>query len=166
MKKFKINGKTIGENQRCYIIAEIGNNHEGSKERAKELIKAAADSGADAVSAINTVVGMSIDVLSKQSRLSTVLGGLSGPCIKPIAIACIHKLYSKINIPIIGIGGVSNADDALECMLAGSSLVQIGTMNYKNPNIHAEITKQLSNYVTNNNLKSISSVIGNFAPSK
>ena len=119
------------------------------------IAKAAENGGADAVSAINTVIGMSIDINTRKSKLFTNIGGLSGPAIKPIALANIHKLYSAINIPIIGIGGISSAKDVIEFILAGAHLVQIGTHNYINPNAGVEIANELSDYCKNNNFKNI-----------
>ena len=121
---------------------------------------ASQDGGADAVSAINTVVGMGIDVNTKKPRLSTILGGLSGPCIKPIAIANIYKLYKNINIPIIGIGGISNCNDIIEFMLAGSHFIQLGTVNYKFPNLIATLDQELKNYLVNHSKNHINEIIG------
>ena len=124
------------------------------------IAKAAENGGADAVSAINTVIGMSIDINTRKSKLFTNIGGLSGPAIKPIALANIHKLYSAINIPIIGIGGISSAKDVIEFILAGAHLVQIGTRNYINPNTGVEIANELSVYCKNNNFNNISDLRG------
>ena len=88
---------------------------------------AAQSGGADAVVAINTVRGMAIDVNSGRPMLSNRFGGLSGPCIKPIAVKCVYDLYESLDIPVIGVGGVSSAEDALELMMAGASAVQIGS---------------------------------------
>jgi len=128
------------------------------------IAKAAENGGADAVSAINTVIGMSIDINTRKSKLFTNIGGLSGPAIKPIALANIHKLYSAINIPIIGIGGISSADDVIEFILAGAHLVQIGTRNYINPNAGVEIANQLSDYCKRNNFKNINDLKGKMIP--
>jgi len=108
--------------------------------------------GADAVSAINTVVGMGIDILTKKPKVSTVFGGLSGPAIKPIAIANVHKIYKAVKIPIIGIGGISCFEDVLEFILAGASLVEIGTLNYSDPNKGIKIIKNLQNYCIDNKI--------------
>jgi len=128
------------------------------------IAKAAENGGADAVSAINTVIGMSIDINTRKSNLFTNIGGLSGPAIKPIALANIHKLYSAINIPIIGIGGVSSSEDVIEFILAGAHLVQIGTRNYINPNAGVEIANQLSDYCKRNNFKNINDLKGKMIP--
>ena len=128
--------------------------------RIEDIAKSAESSGADAVSAINTVVGMAIDINSRKPKLHTNYGGLSGPAIKPIAIANVHKIYKAINIPVIGIGGISNVEDVLEFMLAGATMVQIGTMNYQNPNLGPEIKKELLQYFTENKIKDATNLIG------
>ena len=93
----------------------------------------AQEAGADAVSAINTVVGMSIDSNSGKSNIYTTYGGLSGPAIKPVGLAAVHKLFQKLSIPIVGIGGIVSSNDVIEYLLAGSSAIQIGPANYRNP---------------------------------
>jgi len=120
-----------------------------------EIGLAAQDGGADAVSAINTVVGMGIDVEKRCVKLHTVFGGLSGPAIKPIALANVHKLYKVLSIPIMGLGGIASAEDVLEFILAGAHMVQIGTTNYINPNIGVDILQELEAYCTENGLKNI-----------
>ena len=126
----------------------------------EEIALAAQDGGADAVSAINTVVGMGIDINTKKSKLYTVLGGLSGPAIKPIALANIYKINKAINIPIIGIGGISCMEDIIEFILAGADLVQIGTMNYNNPNIGIRLSDELDSYCQLNNINSLQELKG------
>ena len=126
----------------------------------QDIAIAAEQGGADAISAINTVVGMGIDIKTRKTKLYTTYGGLSGPAIKPVAIANVHKIYKVVSIPIIGIGGISSSDDIIEFMLAGASLVQIGTANYSNPNIGVELQNQLSDYCMKNNLSCLSSIIG------
>ena len=128
--------------------------------RIEDIAKSAESGGADAVSAINTVVGMAIDINSRKPKLHTNYGGLSGPAIKPIAIANVHKIYKAINIPVIGIGGISNVEDVLEFMLAGATMVQIGTMNYQNPNLGPEIKKELLQYFTENKIEDVTNLIG------
>ena len=128
--------------------------------RIEDIAKSAEFSGADAVSAINTVVGMAIDIKTRKPKLYTNYGGLSGPAIKPIAIANVHKIYNAVNIPVIGIGGISNVEDVLEFMLAGATMVQIGTMNYQNPNLGPEIRKELLQYFTENKIEDVTNLIG------
>ena len=95
--------------------------------------------GADAVSAVNTVVGMSIDHKTGKNNIYTTYGGLSGPAIKPVGLACVHKVYNSVKIPIIGIGGIVNSSDVIEYILAGSIAVQVGTANYRDPGISEKI---------------------------
>ena len=126
----------------------------------EDIAKAAEAGGADAVSAINTVVGMAIDVKSRMPKLFTNYGGLSGPAIKPISIANVNKVYRAVNIPVIGIGGITKFEDIIEFMLAGASMVQIGTMNYKNPNLGLEFKTQLRQYMEENKISDIAELVG------
>jgi len=121
---------------------------------------AAEEGGADAVSAINTLVAMGIDIETFKPKLYTTFGGLSGPDIKPVALANVHKIFNAVKIPIIGIGGISNASDIIEFILAGSDLVQIGTLNYRNPNIAVEILDDLKKYCFKNKIECISDLKG------
>ncbi|SVD25127.1 uncharacterized protein METZ01_LOCUS377981, partial [marine metagenome] len=122
--------------------------------------KAAQDAGADAVSAINTVVGMSINATSGKSDIYTTYGGLSGPAIKPVGLAAVHKLYNELSIPIIGIGGIVSSEDVTEYILAGSTSVQVGTANYRNPGIGQDIIDAFSKYIGQSNWKSSANMIG------
>ena len=126
----------------------------------ENIALAAEKGGADAISAINTVVGMAIDINTQKYKLSNKYGGLSGPAIRPIAIANVHKIYNAVSIPVIGIGGVRNSDDVVEFMLAGANLVQIGTMNYLNPAIGVEISADLIRHCRSKNIFDISEIIG------
>ena len=120
----------------------------------------AQEGGADAVSAINTVVGMGIDINTKEPRLSTIMGGLSGPAIKPIAIANVFKLYKTLNIPTIGIGGISNSSDIIEFLLSGARFIQLGTINYKFPSLISSLEDELKEYLNKNSIDSIEKLIG------
>ena len=128
--------------------------------RIEDIAKAAEYGGADALSAINTIMGMAIDIKTYKPKLNTYYGGLSGPAIKPIAIANVHKVYNAVHIPVIGIGGISNFIDVIEFMLAGATMVQIGTMNYRHPNLGVEIKKELVQYFTENNIEDVTNLIG------
>ena len=116
--------------------------------------------GADAVSAVNTVVGMSIDYKTGKNNIYTTYGGLSGPAIKPVGLACVHKVYNTVKIPIIGIGGIVNSSDVIEYILAGSIAVQVGTANYRDPGISEKILNDLNSYLDEQELDSIDSLIG------
>ena len=121
---------------------------------------AAQNGGADAVSAINTLVGMGIDIKSQKVKLNTIFGGYSGAGIKPVAIANVHKLYKSLSIPIIGIGGICSVEDVIEFLLAGASMVQIGTLNYKFPNAGVSLYLELKNYCKDKALDSYQELIG------
>ena len=128
--------------------------------RIEDIAQATESGGADAVSAINTVVGMAIDLKTRKPKLNTTFGGLSGPAIKPIAIANVHKVFKAVNIPIIGIGGIATAKDVVEFLLAGATMVQIGTMNYQNPNLGVQLKEELSEYYSQNEIEKTEDLIG------
>ena len=110
------------------------------------VAKAAEEAGADALVMGNTVLGMSIDVRTRKPDLGNVMGGLSGPAIKPIAVRMVHQCYRSVRIPIIGCGGISNAEDAVEFMLAGASAVQVGTASFLDPGVMQKIIDGLETY--------------------
>ena len=127
---------------------------------------AAEQAGADAVSAINTVFGMSIDTKSRSPHVQTNVGGLSGPAVRPVGIACVYKISRKVNIPIIGIGGITSANDAVEYMLAGASAVQVGTANYKNADIARSMIDELELYLAENGIENLSELTGGVIPNE
>ena len=122
------------------------------------LARAIADAGADALSLINTLVGMSIDVNTRKLRLNYGTGGLSGPAIKPIALRMVYEVAGTVKIPLIGIGGIAGAADALEFILAGASAIQIGTANYYDPTVTMKTIDGLAEYCQRQE-SSISSLI-------
>ena len=124
------------------------------------IAQAVENAGANALSLTNTLVGTAIDVERQKPILSTIFGGLSGPAIKPIALANIYKLSKSINIPIIGIGGISNHQDVIEFLLAGSSFTQLGTINYKHPNLIDSIITNIENFMREKSIDNIKSIIG------
>ena len=103
---------------------------------------------------------MAIDIKTHQPKLNTTFGGLSGPAIKPIALANVHKVFKAVKIPVIGIGGIATVEDVVEFILAGASLGQIGTMNYQNPNLGAQLKEKLSQYFSQNGTDTIEDLIG------
>jgi dihydroorotate dehydrogenase (NAD+) catalytic subunit len=119
------------------------------------LAIAAEKGGADAISLVNTYVGMKIDVQSGKPWLANITGGLSGPAIKPIALAMVYKTCRAVKIPVIGIGGISSVEDALEFLMAGASAIQIGTANYIDPSITIKVIDGLRDYCQKNNLNSL-----------
>lgn len=121
-----------------------------------DIGKAVQDGGADAISAINTLVGMAVNLKTKKPILSTVTGGLSGPAIKPIALAKVHELVKNLSIPVVAIGGIGNAIDALEFLLIGAQAVQVGTANFINPRAPLDVLVGIEKYFQENNIDSIS----------
>jgi len=126
------------------------------------IARAVEDGGADAISLINTIVGMVIDVDKKKPALSNLTGGLSGPAIRPVAVAMVYKVVRSVDIPVIGIGGIMNADDALQFFLAGAKAIQVGTGNFINPRAPLEIIAGLKRYCKRNKLSNISKIAANF----
>jgi dihydroorotate dehydrogenase (NAD+) catalytic subunit len=127
-----------------------------------EFAKAAKENGADAVSAINTLVGAAFNIFTRKPKINNVTGGLSGPAIKPIAIAKVLEISRQVDIPIIGIGGIMDWKDVVEFMIAGSSAVQIGTLNFIDPSAPGKIVNQLEDYCIKNEVEKISSLIASY----
>ncbi len=125
-----------------------------------EIALAVEAEGADSISLVNTFLGMSIDAEKRRPRLSTITGGLSGPCIKPIALRMVWQVYNAVKIPIIGMGGISNWEDAIEFILAGSTAIQIGTYNFINPAVSVEVVDGILDYMDRHNIDSINDLIG------
>ncbi len=121
------------------------------------------DAGADSISLINTLTGMAVDVASRRPKLANVTGGLSGPAIKPVALRMVWETARQVNIPVIGIGGIMTAEDALEFLIAGAAAVQVGTANLVNPGACREIIDGLEQFVADNHLDSITDIIGSLA---
>ena len=125
-----------------------------------EFARAVQDEGADAVSVINTVVGMAVDVRTRKPKLSTVTGGLSGPAIKPIALAKVYEVSRVVKIPILGIGGIVTAEDALEFLIAGASAVQIGTANYVDPATGIKVADGIRTFCEEQGLRDVGDLVG------
>lgn len=126
----------------------------------KTIAKAAEDSGADAISLINTILGMVIDIHKRKPVLANNAGGLSGPAVKPVAVRMVHEVYRTVKIPVIGMGGISSGDDAVEFMLAGSTAIMVGTANFINPEACIEIINGLESYLNMYNHTSVYDIIG------
>jgi len=124
------------------------------------IARAVEEAGADAVSLINTVLGMSIDIESCKPKLANIFGGLSGPAIKPIALRMVWQVAETLSIPIIGIGGITTPEDAIEFLLAGASAIQVGTTNFTNPKATEEIIQGIGEYLAANNIASLEDLIG------
>ncbi len=125
-----------------------------------EMAKAVEAGGADGVSLINTLTGMKIDVARKTFALANKTGGMSGPCVKPVAVRMVYEVANAVNIPIIGMGGIQNTEDALEFLMAGATMVAVGTANFFNPYATSEIIDGLKRYVKREKLSGIQDIIG------
>ena len=125
-----------------------------------EIARAVVDAGADAVSLINTLVGMAIDVERRRPVLGGTTGGLSGPAIKPVALAMVWKVAQAVAVPVMGIGGIATACDALEFIVAGACAVQVGTANFTNPNAGVEIAEGLHAYCDEHGIDRLASLVG------
>ena len=125
-----------------------------------EISRAVVDSGADCISLVNTYVGLTIDVSKRRPTLSTVTGGLSGPAIKPLALAMVYRAAGAVDVPVVGMGGISNAQDALEFIMAGATAVQIGTANFTNPRACVDVAEGLREYMEHQGVDTLSSIVG------
>lgn len=125
-----------------------------------EIARAVEAEGADSISMINTLLGMAIDVKSRKPILSTVTGGLSGPAVKPVALRMVWQTAKVVSIPIIGMGGISSCEDAIEFLLAGASALQVGTYNFVDPTITTKIASGIEDYLVQNNMTDVSELIG------
>ena len=126
----------------------------------REFARACEDAGADALSVINTLVGMSIDIEKRRPRLRFMTGGLSGPAIKPVALRMVWETCQAVKIPVIGIGGIASTEDALEFLIAGARAVQIGTANFYNPAISERVAHGLAQYCVFRRIEDINEIIG------
>jgi dihydroorotate dehydrogenase (NAD+) catalytic subunit len=125
-----------------------------------EIAKAAVEAGADTLSLINTLVGMAIDIHGKKPVLGNTKGGLSGPCIKPIAIRCVWEVSQAVSVPVIGMGGIFSAEDALEFIMAGASAVAVGTALLVDPYAPKRIVEGISSYCQSHEIDSLSRISG------
>ena len=125
-----------------------------------DIALAAEAEGADAVSLINTLMGMAIDAEKRKRVLSIGTGGLSGPCVKPVALRMVWQVARAVHIPVIGLGGISNAVDAVEFLLAGASAVEIGTANFVDPTISAQVAQGIDEYLERHGFHSVKEIIG------
>ena len=125
-----------------------------------DIAKSVEDEGADSVSLINTLLGMAIDAHKRKPVLSTFTGGLSGPCIKPVALRMVWQVANRVKIPVVGLGGIMNPIDAIEFLLAGATAVQVGTANFIDPQISEKIVQGIEDYLELHNFKSVYDIIG------
>ncbi|MCK5505734.1 MAG: dihydroorotate dehydrogenase [Thermodesulfovibrionia bacterium] len=124
------------------------------------MAKTAEDAGADAVSLINTLTGMAIDIKSRKPKLANITGGLSGPAVRPVAVRMVWECYKTVKIPVIGMGGILSAEDAIEFILAGASAVAVGTGNFINPRTTMDIMEGIECFMADNGIKSVKELTG------
>lgn len=125
-----------------------------------EIAKAVEGAGADSVSLINTMLGMAIDAERRKPLLSTVTGGLSGPCVKPVALRMVWQVAKAVKVPVVGLGGIMNATDAVEFLLAGATAIELGTANFIDPGITVKVVEGINEYLDRHGFKSVKEIIG------
>lgn len=125
-----------------------------------EIAQAVEGAGADSVSLINTMLGMAIDVERRKPVLSTITGGMSGAAVKPVAVRMVWQVAKAVKIPVIGLGGISSAEDALEFLMAGATAIQIGTANFIDPTVTIKVIDGIQNYLDRHNIKDVKDIIG------
>ena len=125
-----------------------------------EIAKAAEAGGADAVSLINTLTGMKIDINRKTFAVANKTGGVSGPAVHPIAVRMVYQVAQAVQIPIIGMGGIASAEDAIEMILAGASAVSVGTANFYNPTITMDVVEGIEKYMKKNGFETVADMVG------
>jgi dihydroorotate dehydrogenase (NAD+) catalytic subunit len=125
-----------------------------------EIARSAESAGADALSLINTITGMAIDVDNRRSKLANITGGLSGPAIKPVAVRMVWQVAQAVKLPVIGIGGIMTARDALEFFIAGASAIEVGTANFVNPRTTMDVLEGIETYLKQNNIDKLSDIVG------
>ncbi len=124
------------------------------------IARAAEDAGADSISLINTLLGMAVDVERRRPVLSTVTGGLSGPAVRPVAVRMVWQVAKAVKVPVVGLGGICTARDALEFIMAGATAVQVGTANFVNPRAAADIARGIADYCRNNGVNNLAEIRG------
>lgn len=125
-----------------------------------DIAKAVEAEGADSVSLINTLMGMSIDIERRKSRLSIGTGGLSGPCVKPVALRMVWQVAQAVNIPIVGLGGIMNATDAIEFIMVGATAIEIGTANFIDPAVTIKVVNGINEWLDNHGVKDVNDIVG------
>jgi dihydroorotate dehydrogenase (NAD+) catalytic subunit len=148
--------KAVRDNTSFPIIAKLSPN-------VSDIVKialAVEEAGADAISLINTLIGMAIDLENRKPRLANITGGLSGPAIKPVALAMVWKTTQKVRVPVIGLGGIMNTQDVLEFILAGALMIQVGTGNFVDPECSVKIVEGLKEYCQEKKIRKITDLVG------
>lgn len=152
--------RAVRERTRLPVIVKLTPN----VTRIERLGEAARRGGADILSLVNTFVGMAIDVETRRPMLATVTGGLSGPAIRPMAVHMVHQVVRQVGLPVMGMGGIQSASDAVEFLLAGASAVQVGTANYFNPSVLVEIIEGIDAYCGRHHVAAVRELIGAMLP--
>jgi dihydroorotate dehydrogenase (NAD+) catalytic subunit len=148
--------RAVRKNTRLPVITKLSPNVTD----IASIARAAEDEGSDAVSLINTLMGMAIDIHRWRPELGNVTGGLSGPAIKPVALRMVWQVARAVKCPVIGLGGIMTANDAVEFLLAGASAVAVGTANFVNPRASVEIAEGIRDYLVERGLKHVSEIVG------
>ncbi len=148
--------RAVAENSDVPVIVKLSPNVSD----IAQMAEAVEDGGADSVSLINTLIGMAISLQTKRPKLANVIGGLSGPAIKPVALRMVYQVAQRVSIPVIGVGGIETAEDAMEFMVAGASAVQVGTANFVNPRASEQVVEGIGEYVKEQKLASVRELIG------
>lgn len=148
--------KAVREAYKKTLIVKLSPNVTSVVDIARSVV----DAGADALSLINTLMGMAIDIEKRRPILSIATGGLSGPAVKPVALRMVWQVAKAVQVPVIGLGGIMNADDAIEFLLAGASVIQIGTANFIDPTVTVKVAQGINDYLERHGCKSVSEIIG------
>lgn len=148
--------KAVREAYKKTLIVKLSPNVTSVVDIARSVV----DAGADALSLINTLMGMAIDIEKRRPILSIATGGLSGPAVKPVALRMVWQVAKAVQVPVIGLGGIMNADDAIEFLLAGASAIQIGTANFIDPTVTVKVAQGINDYLERYGCKSVSEIIG------
>ncbi len=148
--------RVVRQNTRMPVIAKLSPNVTD----IVEIARGVAEAGADALALINTLLGMKIDVYSRKPVLGNIMGGLSGPAIRPVAVRIVWQVAQAVNLPILGMGGIMTAEDALEFILAGATAIAVGTANFVNPRATMDILDGIEKYVKDYGVKDINELVG------
>jgi dihydroorotate dehydrogenase (NAD+) catalytic subunit len=148
--------RAVRDKTKLPLIVKLSPNVSDIKAIARSVVEA----GADAVSLVNTITGMAVNVVTQKPKLANVTGGLSGPAIKPIALRMVWEAAQAVHVPVVGIGGIMDATDALEFLIVGARAVQVGTANFVNPRATEEIVEGLDRYLLENNISDINEIVG------
>ncbi|MBC9783311.1 dihydroorotate dehydrogenase [Heliobacterium chlorum] len=148
--------RSVRENTKKPVIVKLSPNVTDITEMAKAVV----DAGADALALINTLLGMAIDIRTRRPVIANVFAGLSGPAVKPVALRMVYQVYKAVSVPLLGMGGISNADDAIEFIMAGATSIAVGTANFTNPRATMDILEGIEAFCLREGVRDISEIIG------